>query len=242
MNVRLLPYEVADGPGNMARDEVLLQSAVEHQIASLRFYGWSTATVSLGYFQPAAGRLSDSRLAQLPWVRRPTGGGTLVHDREVTYALALHPHSLWQVQAQWIRRIHVIIHQALVELGARRLSLVTDMRPSGEGLCFQQHTFGDVLCQRSKVVGSAQRKHRQALLQHGGILLAQSPYTPSLPGLLELGQVSLNSAQIQDAVAEQFTKATAWTLLPGAWTLDERRAVERLAEDKYRSASWNERR
>src|SRR5262245_24724472 len=161
LNVRLLPYEVADGPGNMARDEALLQSAVENQIASLRFYGWSSATVSLGYFQPAAGRLSDARLKELPWVRRPTGGGTLVHDREVTYALALHPDSLWRVKGGWFPGIHALIWDGLRGRGVRRFGMVTDVGPRGGGLFFRQHTWGDVLCQGSKVVGSAQPKHRQ---------------------------------------------------------------------------------
>jgi lipoate-protein ligase A len=120
--------------------------------------------------------------------------------------------------------------------------MVADTDPSGAGLCFQQHALGDVLCQQSKVVGSAQRKHRQALLQHGGILLAQSPHTPALPGLLELGGVALNPLQVQEAVVAKLAKATDWSLIPGEWTADERRAVDRLAEEKYRSASWNERR
>jgi lipoate-protein ligase A len=50
--IRLLPYADADGPTNMAADETLLDSAVAG-VASLRFYGWTSATASLGYFQPA---------------------------------------------------------------------------------------------------------------------------------------------------------------------------------------------
>ncbi|MCI0683260.1 MAG: lipoate--protein ligase family protein [Gemmataceae bacterium] len=242
MNVRLLPYEVADGPGNMARDEILLQTAVDNQIASLRFYGWSEATVSLGYFQPAAVRWSDRRLMHLPWVRRPTGGGTLVHDREVTYALALPPQSGWQAEGRWIVRMHDMVRAALGGLGARQLRLVEELRPSGAGLCFQQHSFGDLLSDGSKVAGSAQRKHRQALLQHGGILLAQSPHTPFLPGLQELEGVSVNAAQVQEAVAAEFAKTTGWAITPGAWTEDERRAAAQLIAVKYRSAWWNERR
>ena len=60
--IRLLPLEIADGPSNMAADEMLLESAAQG-VASLRFYGWSEATVSLGYFQPAAARLADPLLA-----------------------------------------------------------------------------------------------------------------------------------------------------------------------------------
>ena len=49
--VRVLPFAVADGPHNMAADEVLLEGALAG-VASLRCYGWTTPTVSLGYFQP----------------------------------------------------------------------------------------------------------------------------------------------------------------------------------------------
>src|SRR5262245_58709107 len=94
--IRLLPFAIADGPTNMAADEAMLLRAAEEGMASLRFYGWSPATLSIGYFQPAAIRLSDPRWATLPWVRRPSGGATLVHDRELTYALALPSGLPWQ--------------------------------------------------------------------------------------------------------------------------------------------------
>ena len=38
------------GAWNMAVDEVLLQSAIENGIATLRWYSWEP-TASLGYFQ-----------------------------------------------------------------------------------------------------------------------------------------------------------------------------------------------
>ena len=89
---RVLPFATADGAHNMAADEVLLESAVAGT-GSLRFYGWSEATLSLGYFQPHRIRGSDEWLAKLPFVRRPTGGEALVHHHELTYALGL-PTSL----------------------------------------------------------------------------------------------------------------------------------------------------
>ena len=78
--VRLLPFAEADGPCNMAADETLLEAAGAGQ-ASLRFYGWSTAVLSLGYFQPHTVHISDPPLVNLPYVRRPTGGAALArHD------------------------------------------------------------------------------------------------------------------------------------------------------------------
>ena len=73
LSIRLLPFATADGAHNMAADEVLLESAVAG-VASLRFYTWTPATVSLGYFQPVRVRDDDARLAALPFVRRPSGG------------------------------------------------------------------------------------------------------------------------------------------------------------------------
>ena len=41
----------------------------------LRTYGWTTPTLSLGYFQSISEAESDPRFRERPIVRRPTGGG-----------------------------------------------------------------------------------------------------------------------------------------------------------------------
>src|SRR5947207_926902 len=99
----------------MAADEVMLESAGQG-IASLRFYEWSLPSLSLGYFQSAEMRLHDPALAGLEWVRRLTGGGALVHDHELTYALALPASSPWLRELgranEWIAIMHGVITQA----------------------------------------------------------------------------------------------------------------------------------
>jgi lipoyl(octanoyl) transferase len=241
--VRVLPYTVADGATNMAMDESLVRGAAEG-LASLRFYGWSEATVSLGYFQPAAVRLSNSRLADLPFVRRPSGGATLVHHHELTYALALPPGASWQAGESWMPRMHRIISTALGELGIGKTVESVQGVPikHGEVLCFQQHTAGDLLSGGRKVVGSAQRKYRQALMQHGSILLAQSEHTPELPGLRELAGLTWTPKQVMEAITITLGKETGWTTEEADLSEPDRALVRELAERKYRSAEWNERR
>src|SRR2546429_99084 len=95
---RVLPFESAAGAWQMAADEALLESASLSNVASFRAYAWTEATLSLGYFQPSALRLTDPLLAPLPYVRRASGGATLVHHREVTYALALPAGAPWQTR------------------------------------------------------------------------------------------------------------------------------------------------
>jgi lipoate-protein ligase A len=223
----------------MAFDEVLLESAVEGT-PSLRFYGWLSPTVSLGYFQPSAVR-GEGALGDLPWVRRASGGMTLVHHQELTYALAL-PSSLLAVGQSWICRMHHTIRAALANFGVTaQTHSAPDHHPSGP-LCFHHFTAGDLMIGQAKVVGSAQRKLRGALLQHGGILLAQSPYTPSLPGIREIIGRDLKVESLCAAVQRAFERDTGWTLVPQDVSADERRCVEDLVETRYDAAEWNEKR
>src|SRR5262249_19169044 len=108
MQCRVFPYALADGPANMALDEALLEAVSgDPTTALLRTYGWSEPTLSLGYFQTIAAVESESRWRGLPIVRRPTGGGAILHHHEITYALALPAsHPLSRPAAALYRAVH----------------------------------------------------------------------------------------------------------------------------------------
>src|SRR6476660_1233785 len=97
----------------MAVDEVLLIDTAEHNTATLRFYSWSEPTLSLGYFQRYADRQYHAASSACAVVRRQTGGGAILHDRELTYSLALpasHP------LAKQNEKLYQIVHEAFVEI------------------------------------------------------------------------------------------------------------------------------
>jgi lipoate-protein ligase A len=230
----------------MAADEVVLESAAAG-VASLRFYGWSVATLSLGYFQPEELRRRDPRLAGLPYVRRPTGGATLIHHHELTYALALPANPRWQPQerpvSSWLRRVHAIIAAALDDLGIESRVGPSQDEPAFSGFfCFQHLTAGDLLIGKDKVVGSAQRRQHGALLQHGAILLAASPHAPVLPGIRELGGITVAVPDLIAALRVQWVRHTGWILRDGDWNETERRRIEELVDRKYGQTSWNAKR
>lgn len=245
---RFLTHGVADGAHNMAADEVLLEAAVAG-LASLRLYSWSSATVSLGYFQTTRSRL-DERLAELPYIRRPSGGMTLVHHHELTYAVALPAAAPWQSKADrpWLCRMHDIIADALRGLGvATAAACATPRLRSGlarkaSSLCFQHVTTGDLLLAEAKVVGSAQRRQRGALLQHGAILLAASPHAPDVAGILELTGRRLDVAEVADALTQSWTRNTGWRLAAANWSGVEQHRVDELVLTKYGRPTWNDRR
>jgi lipoate-protein ligase A len=228
----------------MAADEALLDAAAEGT-ASLRFYRWAEPTLSLGYFQAEAACRADPALARLPFVRRPTGGEALVHHHELTYALALPAGAPWQRRGtSWLCRMHGVIAAAIAGLGvAVRAVCEGEERRLGDVLCFLHQTPGDLLLGEAKVAGSAQRKRRGALLQHGAVLLARSPFTPALPGLHELAGFPADGAdRLAAAVGAAFARETGWDLEPARWSDAERRHVDQLARTRYSQPGWNSRR
>jgi lipoate-protein ligase A len=226
----------------MAADQVLLESATEG-IATLRFYAWDEPTLSLGYFQPESARRIDASVAALPFVRRPTGGQILVHHHEVTYALALPSGPPGRPTAEkasaWLKRMHLVIADALRELG-----VYTDIAPRsvverGTALCFLQPICGDVLIGIHKIVGSAQRRRRGALLQHGAVLLAASDHAPRLPGIYELAGLRLATSDLCNSISRHFFTRFSCRLVPGDWSSRERTRIAELAAAQYAQPAWN---
>src|SRR6185295_18138238 len=87
--MRLLIDPPGGGAWNMAVDEALLETAATTGQATLRFYQWQEPTLSLGYFQSVADRQQHAASLDCPVVRRASGGGAILPDRELTYSVAL---------------------------------------------------------------------------------------------------------------------------------------------------------
>ena len=170
-----------DGAGNMARDEALLQFVGRGDSPpSLRFYRWSPPTISLGYFQtyeqyaalpPPAG--------DMPVVRRQTGGGAILHDQELTYSLTLpldHPLLANGGPNALYEHVHTAFatlltrHGLLLSPGSRGAAGCSHRGPF---FCFERHCRFDLLADGQKIMGSAQRRTRRAVLQHGSLILAR---------------------------------------------------------------------
>src|SRR5262249_54060234 len=112
----------------------------------------------------------------------------------------------------------------------------------GEVLCFLHHTPCDLLLGPAKIAGSAQRKQRGAILQHGGILLAQSPFTPQLPGIAELSGRAVAAAELQSALVAALRALAGWAFQADDWTAAEEDLITSRVQSRYGSAAWNEKR
>lgn len=239
------------GPWNMALDEQLLASAAEGQ-ATLRFYQWSEPTMSLGYFQSLAERETHTASRDCTIVRRASGGGAILHDHELTYSIAVPVRNRFSTYAT---HLYDAAHDTLVEtlaewqIAAEKCLIPDDSHPQ-PFLCFERRASGDVILDRKKIVGSAQRRNRGAVLQHGSILLARSAYAPELPGIAELARPSgiagdaaaISPQLIIDRWLPRLADYLRVAFTPGEITPDERAGAEAIENSKFGTSQWLARR
>lgn len=226
-------------PHNMAVDEVLLQSASSENRSTLRFYGWAQPTLSLGYFQKRADRQGHPSSRQCVLVRRASGGGAIVHHHEITYCFATPIGSRVAGASELYLAFHETLVEQLADLGipAALHSAEDDLREQAF-LCFQRRASGDVICRGHKVAGSAQRRWKNALLQHGSLLIARSEFAPELPGLNEI-------ASFDDAVEafispwlRKLTSRLKIDVRPADLTDKEKAAANLLIVEKFANEAW----
>lgn len=103
----------------MAVDQALLELG---ETPILRLYQWNEPTLTLGYFQAAQSRDQHRESTTCPMLRRSTGGGAILHDRELTYSLILPPGSYSQPSTQLYDAVHQAVADRLQNFGlsARR--------------------------------------------------------------------------------------------------------------------------
>jgi lipoate-protein ligase A len=267
---RLIIDPPAAGSWNMAVDEALLSAAVDGGPATLRLYQWQEPTLSLGYFQRLEDRTQHAASRDCAIVRRQSGGGAILHDRELTYSLTLPPgHPL----SHDATALYNAIHNAFISLLTPKLSNPKssewqlalhqrDCRVAASEepfLCFQRRACGDLLLVPThatsaaaiatnsapsayKIMGSAQRRHRGAILQHGSLLIAQSPAAPELPGWQELTGTPLPLDELIASVVRQLFGLLDCDLTPGELPASIRDMARQIDQEKYSSRSWTARR
>jgi lipoate-protein ligase A len=247
MDWRLIFDDPADGVWNMSVDEALLESAGRAgQGGCLRFYRWKEATVSLGYFQRVADRHTHPASRQCPLVRRCTGGGAIIHDRELTYSLTVPivTHVKSDLR-EYYEAFHGSLAEVLSTLGvAATICRLGDVRPGRREpfLCFQRRSDGDLLVSAVKIAGSAQRRHRTSLLQHGSVLLERSDAAPELPGLAEVGGLGIHPWELARRWTDRIAGRLGVTFQEGELSDREREMAGQRGRGRFGDRRWTCRR
>lgn len=213
---------------NMAVDELLQKEAVARGKVILRFYGWDRDSVSFGYVQsPSA---LPERAAGFVYVRRPTGGGIVFHDDDLTYTLAIPPeHPFCRLDRMESYRV---IHEAVMD-AVRNLGTAASLAEQNMGdhtkstlQCFVSPTLHDILGKSGKLAGAAQRRGHSGILHQGSISNEAAD--------------GHSREEFIDALADAF--ASRFSLNYEPFPAEEGDYLERaqeLADRKYASEEWN---
>ena len=243
----VLPELVVQGAWQMTLDYWLLKTVDAGALGPvLRFYHWPWPCLSLGRHQRSTPARWDALAQQghLELVRRPSGGSAVLHGGGLTYALVL-PRAMvsgrtgverYRFCCRWLQRVFAQLGHPLV-FGQDPASQDPARRTGGH--CFDRATAADLVgADGNKCIGSAQRRSRRALLQHGEIALR--PAHPVLwrqvfghgaaPAGVALHPSELHSLQhlLRQALLEQLGLRhwRCWQPGPKAWT-----AMARLLQE-----------
>ena len=268
MTWRLLITPPAHGAWNMAVDEAILEHIGRGEsIPTLRLYAWDPPCLSLGHAQPFSD-VNVKRLKQRGWevVRRATGGRAILHTDELTYSV-IAPSNEPRVEGSVLESYNRLA-QALL-LAVKSLEIPVEMKAGKANenvtpnpVCFEVPSTYEITVDGKKLIGSAQARKREGVLQHGSL-----PLTGDLTRICQVltfenesartratQRLLTRAATVESALGREVSWETAaqafihafeaqlgLSLQRGELSLSESKRTDELVKSKYDHPSWTER-
>ena len=258
----------------MALDEAILEHIGRSASSpTLRLYAWDPPCLSLGHAQPFAD-VDMQRLQQRGWeiVRRATGGRAILHTDELTYSVIApldEPRVAGSILESYNR-----LAQALL-LAVKTLGLPVEMKEDvshaashassltyANPVCFEVPSTYEITVNGKKLIGSAQARKKEGVLQHGSLPLNgdlaricqvlvfenETARENASRRLLDrattvesaLGRL-VSWEQAAQAFIQAFEAQLGICLERGELSDSESRRADELVAEKYNHASWTER-
>jgi lipoate-protein ligase A len=166
------------GKFNMDLD-VSLAKNFEHDTAILRLYRWNPYCISLGANQSFEDvDLVKTAADEIDVVKRPTGGRAILHSQELTYSVIYPISNLISVKDIY-NELNIALKKGLIifnpklsaiELEHKQPNFKEFYKSDLNAICFAVSAKSELNYYGKKLVGSAQRKLGNVILQHGSIL------------------------------------------------------------------------
>jgi lipoate-protein ligase A len=279
MEWRLIKDSYHTGFMNMAIDEAIMIAHREGLVPpTIRFYQWSPAAVSLGYFQDLEKEIDVDVCKNLgiDIVRRPTGGKAVLHDKELTYSFIIrenHPlvndsilETYKKISGGIIRGLSYLgIKAELVPLREKLKRTLSGNKAKSKiphsdikSICFSVPSQYEVRVEDKKIVGSAQVRKREIVLQHGSLLIELEKDKlfsvfnfPSVQirerlkirfkatSLEEILRKKINFSELSEILPRGFEEEFGVKLTEGKLTKQEEKISKDLLENKYSTYEWN---
>jgi len=265
---RLLITPPARGAWNMAVDEAILEYIGRNESRpTLRLYAWDPACLSLGHAQPFSD-VDVNRLKARGWevVRRATGGRAILHTDELTYSV-IAPNDEPRVAGTVLESYNRLAQALLVAI--KELELAVEMKEGkadGNGtpnpICFEVPSTYEITVDGKKLIGSAQARKKEGVLQHGSLPLtgnlaricqalvfeselAREEASKRLLTRAATVEAALGRAVSWEMAAQAFIHAfesqLGLSLKGGELSESESKRADELVKEKYNHPSWTER-
>ncbi len=168
---------------NMVRDIELLLKSQTLQTPILRIYSWKTPTISIGKMQKAENILNLAKIPEedITVVQRPTGGRAVLHKNDLTYSFFIPSQS--SQFGKSLTETYAILAQAL-QTSLQLLNMQTNFaqkRLEPQEIirnhklpCFISPNRNEILFQGKKLIGSAQLRRKEGIMQHGSLPIDNS--------------------------------------------------------------------
>jgi lipoate-protein ligase A len=265
---RLLITPPSHGAWNMAVDDAILEHIGRNEsLPTLRLYAWEPACLSLGYAQPYAD-VDEIRLKNHGWevVRRPTGGRAILHTDELTYSVTAptdEPIVAGSVLESY-NRLAVALLAAV-----RSLGLLVEIKEgsslnhdTANPVCFEVPSAYEITVRGKKLIGSAQARRKDGVLQHGTLPLTGNleRITEALVFADEPARLTAAKSLFQRAATVEsvlgrpvswndaaqaficaFEEKLSLDLQEGVLSESEQKRIEMLICDKYDNSEWMKR-
>jgi len=279
MEWRLIKDNYHTGFMNMAIDEAIMIAHREGLVPpTIRFYQWSPPAVSLGYFQNLKKEIDVNACKNMgiDIIRRATGGKAVLHDKELTYSFIIresHPlvndsilETYKKISGGMIRGLSYLgITAELVPLKGKLKSDSLDKEKNSEiphtdikSICFSVPSQYEVQVKGKKIVGSAQVRKKEIVLQHGSLLIELEKDKlfsvfnfPSVQvrerlkvrfnatSLEEILKRKINFSELSEILPRGFEEEFGVKLTEGKLTEQEEKISKDLLENKYSTYEWN---
>ncbi|MGD9200317.1 MAG: biotin/lipoate A/B protein ligase family protein [Chitinispirillia bacterium] len=253
---------------NMAADLYLLENCINDSYVYIRFYHWIVPTITLGYNQITDQTLDLKKVKwpEISWIRRPTGGRAVLHHDDITYSCAFSRKM--KVMGGTVEETYRIISNCLkkgleksgIMCQCNDSSLNNEKFSSNPKLpCFLAPNRNEIMVDKRKLVGSAQRRTSDSVLQHGSIpvteLFRNLPLYQKISPEEERQQIRLLQKKctcikenteyhsIENIVSNLINGFEYGLSLPveiGKWTLSEIEKIDKIAEKKRFIEKWQQ--
>ena len=254
---RLIVSGPCSGPFNMALDEALAFSVIEGRSqTTLRFYEWETLSVTLGYFQKYQDINSDyCESSSIPVIRRLTGGRAVLHGKDLTYSFcaATKDKRFGPTISAAYQKISTAFLKGFHNLGLG--AVMTERKAKRDALknpsCFKAVSLAEVTLNGKKIIGSAQKRWSDGILQQGSIMVDFDPqimskifYHTNNDMIKDIGRIkefnpSVTFSQMITSFIQAFEETFNVKLITTEPDSYEYKMAKELEIRKYSSSQWN---